>query len=270
MSKFFNKKLNTILALAMVSVSVIITMSVVINGSAVSEGVSSNEPKESIAHTNPINSATPDTVIVQKATEVTEPQTTEPETQKPSEKKNKKKTDKKSEKKTEKKTEPTTTEAVIEFATALPTQQPANYQAQWDAGYLVAIDNPDETYKCGKVTLSDYDRDLLERLCMGEFGSGGFVGASLIAQSVKNAICFDGFTSVQQVIDECQYTGRTDIEATEACKEAVRYIFDENHDAVQHRLMYMYNPLLVASAFHESQNYILTYEDVRFFDRWGY
>ena len=49
-----------------------------------------------------------------------------------------------------------------------------------------------------------------------------------------------------------------------------RYIFDENHDAVQHRILYMYNPLLVASEFHESQNYILTYEDVRFFDRWGY
>ena len=43
-----------------------------------------------------------------------------------------------------------------------------------------------------------------------------------------------------------------------------------NHDAVQHRILYMYNPLLVASEFHESQNYILTYEDVRFFDRWGY
>ena len=26
----------------------------------------------------------------------------------------------------------------------------------------------------------------------------------------------------------------------------------------------------IASEFHESQNYILTYEDVRFFDRWGY
>ena len=33
-----------------------------------------------------------------------------------------------------------------------------------NAGYLVAIDNPDKTYKSGQVTLSDHDRDLLERL----------------------------------------------------------------------------------------------------------
>ena len=105
---------------------------------------------------------------------------------------------------------------------------------------------------------------------MGEFGSGGFVGAALIAQAVKDAMCFDGYTSVQSIIDGCHYTGRTDIGTNEACKQAVRYIFDENHDAVQHRIMYMYNPYIVQSAFHESQNYILTYQDVRFFDRWGY
>ena len=105
---------------------------------------------------------------------------------------------------------------------------------------------------------------------MGEFGSGGFVGAALIAQSVKDAMCFDGFTSVDKIIADYHYTGRTDIPANDACKQAVRYIFDENHDAVQHRILYMYNPLIVDSEFHESQNYILTYEDVRFFDRWGY
>ena len=48
----------------------------------------------------------------------------------------------------------------------------------------MAIDNPDKTYECSKVTLTDEDRDLLERLCMGEFGSGGFIGAALIAQSL--------------------------------------------------------------------------------------
>lgn len=167
-------------------------------------------------------------------------------------------------------TAPTTQKATVQFATAIPVAEPADYNEQWNAGYLVAIDNPDKTYECGQVTLSDHDRDLLERLCMGEFGSGGFVGAALIAQSVKNAMCFDGFTSVDKIIADYHYTGRTDIPANDACKQAVRYIFDENHDAVQHRILYMYNPLLVDSEFHESQNYILTYEDVRFFDRWGY
>ncbi len=163
-----------------------------------------------------------------------------------------------------------TQRATVQFATAIPVAEPADYNEQWNAGYLVAIDNPDKSYQCGQVTLSDHDRDLLERLCMGEFGSGGFVGAALIAQSVKDAMCFDGFRSVDTIIADYHYTGSTNIPANDACKQAVRYIFDENHDAVQHRILYMYNPLLVDSEFHESQNYILTYEDVRFFDRWGY
>lgn len=166
--------------------------------------------------------------------------------------------------------EPITQKATIAFATAEPVDSPADYNAQWQAGYLIAIDNPDTNYRCGQVNLSDEDRDLLERLCMGEFGSGGFVGAALIAQCVKDAMCFDGYKSVAQVIRDCKYTGSTKIPASTACRQAVAYIFDENHDAVQHRLLYMYNPLLCDSAFHESQNYILTYEDVRFFDRWSY
>lgn len=166
--------------------------------------------------------------------------------------------------------QPITQPPVIQYATAAPPKPTPNYEEQWAAGYIIAIDKPDKTYKCAQVTLSDHDRDLVERLCMGEFGSGGFVGAALIAQSVKNAICFDGYRSVQDIIDDYHYTGRTDIPASDDCKKAVRYIFDQNEDAVQHRILYMYNPRLVNSEFHESQNYILTYQDVRFFDRWGY
>ncbi len=163
-----------------------------------------------------------------------------------------------------------TTQEVVPFATAITPEVPADYGEQWDLGYLIAIDNPDKSYACSQVTLTEEDRDLLERLCMGEFGSGGFLGASLIAQAVKNAMCFDGYTSVAQVIRECRYTGSTDIGTNDACRQAVRYIFDDNHDAVQHRIMYMYNPYMVQSAFHESQNFILSYGGVRFFDRWGY
>lgn len=163
-----------------------------------------------------------------------------------------------------------TTQAAVPFATAIVPETPADYSEQWELGYLIAIDNPDKTYACSQVTLTDEDRDLLERLCMGEFGSGGFIGACLIAQAVKDAMCFDGYTSVAEVIKKCRYTGSTSIGTSDACRQAVRYIFDENHDAVQHRIMYMYNPYLVQSTFHESQNFILSYGGVRFFDRWGY
>ena len=167
-------------------------------------------------------------------------------------------------------TTPASTEPSVPYATAIKPDAPADYQTQWDMGYLIAIDNPDTTYMCASVTLTEEDRDLLERLCMGEFGSGGFIGACLIAQSVKDAMCFDGYSSVAEVIRECRYTGSTDMGTNDECRQAVRYIFDENHDAVQHRLMYMYNPRMVQSNFHESQNFILSYSGIRFFDRWGH
>lgn len=162
------------------------------------------------------------------------------------------------------------TDENVPFATAVPAASPADYQSQWDQGFLVAIDNPDPSYSCPHVSLTDDDRDLLERLCMGEFGSGGFIGAALIAQCVKDAMCFDGYATVADVIQYCRYDGSTDIGTNDACRQAVRYVFDDNCDAVQHRIMYMYNPYMVKSAFHESQNFILSYQGVRFFDRWGY
>ena len=157
----------------------------------------------------------------------------------------------------------------IPFATAVAPAAAVDYSEQWDLGYLLAVDNPDTTYACAKINLTDEDRSLLENLCYGEFGTGGFIGASLIAQCVKDAMCFDGYTSVAEVIRECRYDGSTDIGTNDECRQAVRYIFDENHDAVQHRMLYMYNPYMVQSSFHESQNFILSYAGVRFFDRWG-
>ncbi len=155
----------------------------------------------------------------------------------------------------------------VQFATAKPVEHPASYEAQWNAGYLLAIDNPDKGYKCPHIELSDDDRDLLERLCYGEFGTGGFTGAALIAQSVKCAMVDLGTSDVSRVIRDFRYTGSTHSGTSEACKKAVIYIFDMDKDAVQHRLLYMYNPTMVSSAFHESQNYICSFKEIRFFDR---
>lgn len=263
MRNFFDKKINKVLSVALVLVSILVVIQTAFASGTLKAG--ENEQTALASNINPkIDEIVAGEGIVLTTTEPVS--TTEKPTQTTTVAPSTKAT-----KATKPSTSQATTQAAtIPFATAIPPQTPADYNAQWNAGYLVAIDNPDTTYECGQVTLCDADRDLLERLCMGEFGSGGFVGAALIAQAVKDAMCFDGYTSVQAVIDDCHYTGRTDIGTNETCKQAVRYIFDENHDAVQHRIMYMYNPNLVQSAFHESQNYILTYQDVRFFDRWGY
>ena len=172
----------------------------------------------------------------------------------------KKSEDKKSDKK-KKKSKPN-----FSYATA-PTQANVSYNAQWNAGYLVAIDNPDRNYHPAHVELSDYDRDLLERLCYGEFGDGGFVGAALVAQAVKDAMNTYGITSVKQVIKQFSYDGRTDVPAGKTIKDAVTYVFDMDKSAVQHRIIYMYDTAYVDSEFHETQNYVCTFKSTRFFDK---
>lgn len=163
-------------------------------------------------------------------------------------------------------TKPSETEEIV-FATASANGVKTSYQTQWNQGYIVAVDYPDRNYSCPHVELTDENRDLLERLCMGEFGSGGFNGAALIAQAVKNDMVTYGYKNVKDVITNLHYTGSTNKKPTKAVKDAVVYVFDMDKDAVQHRILYMYNPKKRVSKFHESQKYICTYKNVRFFDK---
>lgn len=215
--------------------------------------------------------ATPDTALAVVGTQVTtEPTSTaQPTTEKPTESTTEP-TTKETEPTTEATTEATTEPTTVQWATVMTMETKASLQEQWDNGYIVAIDYPDKTYRTYHVELTEEDRDILEHLCMGEFGSGGFVGAALIAQAVKDAMCFDGYKTVEEVRVKCRYDASLDNTPTQEVKNAVAYVFDQDQAAVQHRIMYMYNPYMVSSAFHESQNYVLTYGEIRFFDRWGY
>ena len=115
------------------------------------------------------------------------------------------------------------------------------------------LDSPFEALPAGKAAQRRQEQRLL---------------IARIAQAVKDAMCSDGYSSVADVIKYCRYDGSTSMGTNDACRQAVRYIFDDNHAAVQHRLLYMYNPYLCTSSFHESQRFILSYQGVRFFDRW--
>lgn len=120
-----------------------------------------------------------------------------------------------------------------------------------------------------KIKLSDKDRDMLERIVTGEFGSS-YIGSCLIAQSIKCAIVYDRYTSVSAVIKGMGYVGSTANRSQNAVN-AVKYIFDDNNLAVRHRLFYMCTKDYYDSTpgnFHSTQNFILQYENVLFFDRW--
>lgn len=124
------------------------------------------------------------------------------------------------------------------------------------------------TYPTDKIIVKE-DRDMLERIVTGEFG-GSYVGSCLIAQSIKCAIVYDGYTSVSAVIKGMGYVGSTANRSQNAVN-AVKYIFDDNNLAVRHRLFYMCTKDYYDSTpgnFHSTQNFILQYENVLFFDRW--
>lgn len=136
------------------------------------------------------------------------------------------------------------------------------------SNYLLSISNPDPNYTPGTVILSDNDRKLLEKLVMGEAGSLGFTGCALIAQSVRDTMVLEGITSVSEIISRYNYSGSTSVKANSSAVEAVSYIFDQNGSAVQHRILYMYESSICSSPWHESQNFVVSYGSVKFFDKW--
>lgn len=129
--------------------------------------------------------------------------------------------------------------------------------------YLIDIQNPDLSYSPSMVVLSDYDRAKLERLVMGEAGSMGFNGCALVAQAIRDAMNRSNTSSIDAIISEYQYYAPTNKQPNQNAKDAVSYIFDQNGSAVQHRVLCFYTG---SSAWHETQEFIVSCGSVRFFD----
>ena len=145
-----------------------------------------------------------------------------------------------------------------------------NVDLQNEDSVLLKTRFDDKYFKLPEVRLSEHDRDLLERLLTGEFG-GSFTGAALVAQAIKCAIVYDHYTSMDNLIIGMGYVGSTDIGKSQNAVDAAKYVFDENALAVKHRLFYMCTEDYYDSVpgnFHSTQNFILQYENVKFFDRW--
>lgn len=145
-----------------------------------------------------------------------------------------------------------------------------NVDLQNEDSVLLKTRFDDKHFKLPEVRLSEHDRDLLERLLTGEFG-GSFTGAALVAQAIKCAIVYDHYTSMDDLIIGMGYVGSTDIGKSQNAVDAAKYVFDENALAVKHRLFYMCTEDYYDSVpgnFHSTQNFILQYENVKFFDRW--
>jgi len=133
-------------------------------------------------------------------------------------------------------------------------------------GFLMGIDNPDPNYYGSSISMSDSERDICERMIMGEAGSCGFTGMALVAQCIRDTYIAGGYSSIHDVLAQNGYYGSTSITPSETAKEVVSYIFDQGGSAVQHRIRVFYASNICSSSWHEAQEYVCSYGYVRFFD----
>lgn len=123
-------------------------------------------------------------------------------------------------------------------------------------------------YVPGHVDLPADQREKLERLVMGEGGSMSYQGCLLVAHAIRDAMVLSNTNSVDAIIAEYQYSASLEKKPNAKVKKAVAEIFDNDGYAINHRLLYFYASDMVSNPWHESQNFITSCENVRFFDKW--
>ncbi len=160
-----------------------------------------------------------------------------------------------------------TAKVIEKAAQAAQAKQPAA-TVSTSGKYLLDIANPDANYVSYSVSLSDYDRDILERLVMGEAGGEGFIGCCLVAQAIRDTMILDGYKSVESLRVSMGYQASLYNTPNQDAMDAVSFIFDQGGAAVQHNIIYFYAPALCTSGFHESQEFVVAHNSHRFFDRW--
>ena len=157
---------------------------------------------------------------------------------------------------TQKPTQPTTQPQTTEPPE--PTEEPKQ-------GWLIDIDNPDYDYNPPTIFLTDDDRELIAKTVMREFGDGGYTACCLQAQAFRDAMVYS-HASAEYTYQYFQYDAYPLVEVPSSeCYAAVDFIFGGNM-AVPHRVLCMYSPEYVYSAWHESQTFVVEYNGIRFFD----
>lgn len=115
--------------------------------------------------------------------------------------------------------------------------------------------------------LTAEERDLIERVVMGEAGGEEYAGQLAVAQCILNA-CELRNARPAAIIESLSYTTHRP-EASQSVKDAVSEVFDDGVKVLPETAMYFYAPGLVHSEWHETQEYLCTIGCHRFFARRG-
>lgn len=111
--------------------------------------------------------------------------------------------------------------------------------------------------------LTDEERILAEEIVMAE-ASTDFYGQALIAECMLNTAALNGW-SIQEVIDNYGWT-QSRVDPSESAIWAIKSVFDYGYRPSGGELITVfYNPSMVNSDYHESQELVLEHRSVRFF-----
>ena len=133
---------------------------------------------------------------------------------------------------------------------------------QEDAPIVQAIEPPEPVVY---YDLTAEERDLIERVVMGEAGGEEYMGQQAVAQCILNA-CEINNARPAEIIEWMSYTAHRP-QASQSVKDAVSDVFDDGVMVLPETAMYFYAPDLVYSAWHESQIYLDTIGCHKFFAR---
>ena len=114
-----------------------------------------------------------------------------------------------------------------------------------------------------RYTLTDAERLEIAQVITAEAVGEPFAGKVAVAQCILQT-CEDEGLRPAEVLERYKYSTRRP-EPTDEALEAVEAVFDFGHVATSEPIRYFYAPDLVSSEWHESQVYVMTINNHKFF-----
>ena len=112
--------------------------------------------------------------------------------------------------------------------------------------------------------LTAEERKLVEEVVMAESGTESYTGQCMIAQCILDACELEN-KRPSDIVVEYRYTKRR-VKPSKSVQQAVSAVFDDGVRITEEKTLYFYAPALCTSKWHESMNFVIQVENVRFFN----
>lgn len=160
------------------------------------------------------------------------------------------------------------TEAAAETRAAEAAMDPEGYIFKYGEGYAVDMEQLTAAWasEAGfekRYELTDDERLEIAQVLTAEADGEPFAGKVAVAQCILQT-CEDTDMRPHEVLSMYSYSKRRPEPSDEAL-EAVAAVFDFGHVATTEPIKYFYAPALTDSEWHESQAYVMTINNHKFF-----